>query len=147
MKENPVKKEDLLEIYADGAARGNPGPASWAFIFVSNDQIVHQKSDYIGNKTNNTAEYLAIINALIEAENYTRWEVKVFSDSQLVIRQINKEYRINAPHLSDLCSQVYNLCNKFEKVEFYHLGRNNSFIKKCDTLCNECLNAKGFEKK
>ena len=55
MEINPVKKKDILEIYVDGASRGNPGPAAWSFIFVKDSQTIHQKSDYVGNATNNTA--------------------------------------------------------------------------------------------
>lgn len=144
MEINPVKKKDILEIYVDGASRGNPGPAAWSFIFVKDSQTIHQKSDYVGNATNNTAEYNAIINALQEAEKFTRWHVKVYSDSQLAIRQINKEYRIKKAHLSELCNKIYNQRRKFEKVEFLHVTRNNPFIQDCDSLCNSCLDDKGF---
>ena len=144
MATNPIKPRDVLEIYVDGASRGNPGPAAWSFIFVKDSQTIHQKSGYIGNTTNNTAEYNAIINALQEAEKYTRWHVKVYSDSQLAIRQINKEYRIKKAHLSELCNKIYNQRRKFEKVEFLHVPRNNPFIQDCDSLCNSCLDDKGF---
>ena len=141
---NPVKRGDILEIYVDGASRGNPGPAAWSFIFVKDNQTIHQKSGYLGNATNNTAEYNAIINALKEAEKYTRWHVKVYSDSQLAVRQINKEYRIKKAHLSDLCDKIYNQIRKFEKVKFLHVGRNNPFIQVCDSLCNNHLDDMGF---
>ncbi len=140
--ENPVKKGDILEIYTDGAARGNPGPAAWAYILVKDGDIIKQGSEFIGHATNNTAEYHAIINALKAAEKYTRWEIKIFSDSELVIRQINKEYRIKKAHLSQLCSEVYLLVQKFEKVKFFHVGRENNFIKQTDKLCNDCLDRK-----
>ena len=146
MKKNPVKRGDILEVYVDGASRGNPGPAAYAFIFIKENEIIHQKSAFIGNKTNNTAEYEAIINALKEAEKYSRWQINVFSDSQLVIRQINKVYRIKKSHLSVLCDSVYDRRKKFEKVDFFHVGRNNLYIQKCDQLCNKCLNEKGFKK-
>lgn len=145
MKKNPVKREDILEIYVDGASRGNPGPAAYAFIFIKENEIIHQKSAFIGNKTNNTAEYEVIINALKEAEKYSRWQINVFSDSQLVIRQINKVYRIKKSHLSVLCDSVYDRRKKFEKVDFFHVGRNNIYIQKCDRLCNQCLDEKGFK--
>ncbi len=137
--ENPVKKQDILEIYTDGAARGNPGSAACAYIIIKDGDIIKQSSEFIGHSTNNTAEYHAIINALKDAEKYTRWEIKIFSDSELVIRQINKEYRIKKTHLSQLCSEVYLLVQKFEKVEFFHVGRENKFIKQADKLCNDCL--------
>ena len=135
-----------LEIYVDGACRINPGPASYAFLFVKNDEIFYQKSEFIGNKTNNIAEYTAIIRALEEAEKYTRWRIKVYSDSQVAIKQINKNWRIKASHLSDLCSEVYKQREKFERVEFYQIGRENPYIQKCDILCNECLDRKGIKR-
>ena len=144
MKSNIVKRDEILEIYVDGAARSNPGPAAWSFIFVLDDKIHHQNSDYIGKATNNTAEYTAIINALIEAERWTRWHIKIYSDSKLAVNQINRAWRINKPHLSKLCDDVYSKSKKFEKVEFFHLGRNNKFIRECDSLCNKCLDEKGF---
>ncbi len=137
--ENPVRKGDILEIYTDGAARGNPGPAACAYILIKQGNIIKQNSEFIGHATNNTAEYHAIINALKDAEKYTRWGIKIFSDSELVIRQINKEYRIKKTHLSQLCSEVYSLVQKFEKVEFFNVGRENKFIKQTDKLCNDCL--------
>jgi len=147
VKKQPVKRGDTLEIYVDGAARKNPGPAAWSFIYVKNDEIIHQKSEYIGNATNNTAEYLAIINALREAEKFSRWDIKVYSDSKLAVNQINRNWRINYPHLSDLCNKVYTLCNKYNNVEFYHIGRDNAYIQICDKLCNDTLDSKGFKKK
>ncbi len=140
-----MKRGDLLEVYVDGASRKNPGPAAWAFIYVKDEDIIYKKSEYVGEATNNTAEYLAIINALKEAERYSRWDIKVFSDSKLAINQINKKWRINYPHLSKLCNDVYMLCNKYNKVKFYHIGRKNAFIQKCDDLCNDTLDSKGYK--
>ena len=144
MASNPIKRGDILEIYVDGASRVNPGPAAWSFILVKDTQKIHHNSGHIGNTTNNTAEYKAIINALKEAEKYTRWNIKVFSDSELVIRQINKVYRIKKAHLSELCDKIYNQRRKFESVEFFHVRRTNQFIQVCDSLCNDCLNEMGF---
>jgi len=144
MQSNIVKRDEILEIYVDGAARSNSGPAAWIFIFVVDDKIIHQNSDYIGKATNNIAEYTAIINALKEAEGWTRWHIKVYSDSKLAVNQINRAWRINKPHLSKLCDDVYNKRKKLEKVEFFHVKRSNKFIQECDSLCNKCLDEKGF---
>ena len=146
MNGNPVKKGDILKIYVDGAARGNPGPATSAFLFVHNDNIIHDECDFIGTATNNTAEYRAIINALKAAGRFSREHLQVYSDSNLAIQQINKKWKINYPHLSKMCKEVYKLCKKYEKVEFFHVGRNNPYIQKCDTLCNERLDVEGFKK-
>jgi len=142
MSKSPIKKKEILKIYTDGAARGNPGPAAYAFLFVHNDEIIHEDCHYIGTATNNTAEYQAILNALKMAERFHKGFLQVYSDSNLAVQQINKKWKINKPHLSKLCSEVYRLREKYEKVEFFHVGRDNPYIQKCDTLCNERLDAK-----
>ena len=145
MNGSPVKKGDKLKIYIDGASRGNPGPAASAFLFVHNGNIIYDECAFIGNTTNNTAEYQAIINALKAGERFSRGHLQVYTDSNLAIQQINKKWKINYPHLSKLCSEVYKLREKYEKVEFFHIGRNNSYIQKCDKLCNDLLDAEGFK--
>jgi ribonuclease HI len=144
MDGSPVKKGDILKIYIDGASRGNPGPAASAFLLVHHDNIIRDECDYIGTATNNTAEYRGIINALKAAERLSRGHIQVYSDSNLAIQQINKKWKINYPHLSKLCSEVYKLCEKYEHVEFFHVGRNNPYIIKCDKLCNERLDVEGY---
>ncbi len=144
MSRLPIKRGDILKIYTDGAARGNPGPAAYAFIFVHDDNIIHKGFGYIGTATNNTAEYKAIINALKVAEKFHRGRLQIFSDSNLAVQQINKKWRINYPHLSEMCSEVYQLREKYEKVEFFHVSRKNPYIQKCDELCNSQLNNEGF---
>jgi ribonuclease HI len=77
----------LLEIYSDGAARGNPGEASWAYVFSVDGTIMEKYSGYIGISTNNIAEYLAVINSLIAASRSGYQLVRLFSDSELVIKR------------------------------------------------------------
>ena len=145
MNGSPVKKGDKLKIYIDGASRGNPGPAASAFLFVHNGNIIYDECAFIGNTTNNTTEYQAIINALKAGERFSRGHLQVYSDSNLAIQQINKKWKINYPHLSKLCSEVYKLSEKYEKVEFFHVVRNNPYIQKCDKLCNERLDTERFK--
>ena len=145
MASNPKFSDKVLEIYVDGASRGNRGPSAYAFIFIKKgERQTHQGCGYIGEQTNNIAEYIAIINALKAAEKFTHGKLKIFSDSQLVIRQIKKQYKIKAEHLSKLCEEVYHLSNKFDKVEFFNVKRENPIIQKCDALCNNCLDEMGF---
>ena len=144
MSKNQIKRGDILKIYTDGAARGNPGPAAYASLYVHNTVIIHEESGFIGTATNNTAEYKAIINALKVAEKFHRGHIQIFSDSNLAIQQINKKWKINYPHLSEMCKDVYKLCYRYEKVDFFHVGRKNSFIQKCDDLCNKVLDKEGF---
>ena len=145
MNDSPVKKGDTLKIYVDGAARGNPGPAASAFLLVQDENIIYDNCEFIGTMTNNVAEYKAIINALKAAERFSRGHIQVYSDTNLAIQQINKKWKINYPHLSKLCGQVYKLREKYENVEFFHVRRNNPYIQKCDKLCNERLDAEGFK--
>ena len=140
-----IIRGNTLNIFTDGAARGNPGPAAYAFLFFHNDTIIHQGSEYIGTVTNNTAEYKAIINALKAAEKFHRGHIQVFSDSNLAVQQINRKWKTNYSHLSELCSEVYQLCNKYDKVEFFHVSRNNDYIQECDKLCNFQLDKEGVE--
>ncbi|MFX0058344.1 MAG: ribonuclease HI family protein [Candidatus Hodarchaeota archaeon] len=145
MSKITLKIGDTLKIYTDGAARGNPGPAAIAFLFVHNNRIIFKEVDYIGRTTNNSAEYQAIINALKKAEQFSKGLIQVFSDSNLAIQQINKKWKINKPHLSKLCKEVYLLSKKYEKVEFFQVARNNLYIQKCDSLCNKRLDKEGIK--
>ena len=145
MNSNITKRGNTLKIYTDGAARGNPGPAAYAFIFVHGDDVIHKGFGYIGTATNNVAEYQAIINALKAAEKFHKGYLQIFSDSNLAIKQINKKWKINYPHLLKLCNEVYKLTESYEKVDFFHVSRNNPHIKKCDELCNKKLDAEGYK--
>ncbi len=138
-----ISKDEELRIYVDGASRGNPGPAAWAYLYLKNGKIIKKKSGFIGKTTNNVAEYNAIINALKNAEDWSKLHIKLFSDSQLVIRQINGQYRVKKEHLAKLYEKVFQLLKKYKKVEFNHVNREDPFIQKCDAMCNECLNEEG----
>ncbi len=139
MSRIPIKKGDVLKIYTDGAARGNPGLAAYIFLFVHNNTVIHQGSGYIGTTTNNTSEYKAIINALKAAETFHRGHIHIISDSNLAVQKINRKWKINYPNLSELCSEVYQLSKKYKKVEFFHVRRKNKYIQQCDKLCNSQL--------
>ncbi len=139
-----ITSGDILKIYTDGAARGNTGPAAYTFIFVHDYTIIHKGYEYIDTATNNTVEYKAIINALKVTEKFHRGRLQVFSDSNLAVQQINKKWRINYPHLSKMCGQVYQLRAKYEKVEFFYVSRKNPYIQTCDELCNSQLDKEGF---
>ncbi|EJG08104.1 ribonuclease H [Methanofollis liminatans DSM 4140] len=131
-----------LEIYTDGASRGNPGHAAYAFIFVRDGRAVLERSGYIGIATNNTAEYRAIIAALAEAAKDTDGPVRVYSDSELVIRQITGAYRVNKEHLRDLKDEVLRLAGRFSSVTFASVRRTEPWIGRADELCNRELDSR-----
>jgi ribonuclease HI len=136
-----MKQSSSLEIYTDGASRGNRGPAAYAFLFARGGVVTCEESAYIGMATNNTAEYRAIIAALSKAREITQGHIEVFSDSELVIRQITGRYRITKPHLSMLRFEIAELEQKFSSISFRNVPRENSLIRRCDQLCNETLDA------
>ncbi|MHA1148726.1 MAG: ribonuclease HI family protein [Promethearchaeota archaeon] len=134
-----------MQIYVDGASRGNPGPAAYAFILLDeNGKQFHQGFGYIGEKTNNSAEYIAIFNALKAAKKFKAKYLQIYSDSQLVVKQLKGEFKINKPHLRDLHKEVILELKNYKTVEFFNVRRTDPNIQKCDELCNKCLDKKGF---
>ena len=130
---------NTIRIYTDGASRGNPGESAWAFVAANGNKIVNRKAGFLGQATNNMVEYEAVINALEEATKWTTGQVEIYSDSKLLVRQINGQYRVKQPHLQGLCSSIQRLRSRFEKVRFINVPRDHRFIKQADRLCNECL--------
>src|SRR2546428_244467 len=119
-----ITRTEKLNIYTDGASRGNPGNAAIAFIIEDqNGNILKQHSESIGMTTNNTAEYVAIIRALEEASSYCRWEVFCFCDSEVVTKQLNGIYRIKKKHLKEKFLETRNMEKMFRKVIYSQLKR------------------------
>lgn len=131
----------MIDIYTDGASRGNPGKSASSFIFVDNRKIILMHVFYIGVSTNNVAEYNAIIKALEEAEKEAYKEMRLFSDSELVVKQIKGDYRTNAKHLTELNKRIDDLSKRFKKVEFEHIKRDHKYISLADKLCNYLLDS------
>lgn len=128
-----------LDVYTDGASRGNPGPAAYGFIFVRNNAIIFEEARTIGTTTNNSAEYYAILSALKKAHEFATESVNVYSDSELVIKQINNQYRITKPHLAELRAELAIEEKSFTEIHFRNVPRENRFIQRCDELCNQAL--------
>lgn len=129
-----------LIIYTDGASRGNPGLASYGFI-IKDDQgvILHQEGKYIGQTTNNIAEYSAIKAALEYAKgNFPKAvNVNFFMDSQLAARQLSGFYRVKNPRIAVLYADIKKLEVGFDKVSYTHVPRAENFI--ADRLANKAL--------
>lgn len=136
-----IPDNEPLKIYTDGATRGrNPGPSALAFIFIIGNQAIHRKSQFIGSQTNNQTEYRAVIEALKDASQLTHDTIEVFSDSELVVNQINGDYQVRSANISKLFREVHELKGIFRKSSFSHVPRDNHWISKADKLCNQCLN-------
>jgi len=140
-----------LTIFTDGGARGNPGPAATGFLILSETgQLLMAKSRYLGSRTNNQAEYEALIAALESAMKLQAEEVACHLDSQLVVRQLTGEYRVKNPELQTLWKKTQNLLKNFKKATFTSVPRTNPQIQQADTLVNEALDAQlhtSYEKK
>jgi ribonuclease HI len=131
-----------LTVYSDGGARGNPGPAAVAFLITAETgQVLMAKSRYIGLRTNNQAEYEALIMALESAVALGAEEVACHLDSKLVAKQLTGEYAVKNLELRKMWSKVQELERQFKKVSFINVPRTNSQIQKADILVNETLDA------
>ena len=127
-------------VFSDGGARGNPGQSAIACLILSeNGQVLIAKSRYIGLRTNNQAEYEALIMALESAVTLGAEEVTCHLDSELVTKQLNGEYAMKNSELQKLWSKVYKLRKRFQKASFVSVPRGNSNIQKADKLVNETL--------
>jgi len=107
----------------------------------SGENIITSEAGTLGRKTNNEAEYQAVINSLQKAASRSFRRVVVHSDSELVIRQIRGEYRVRKAHLRDLFSRVKELEQSFLSVEYVNLPRENPWMRIVDRLCNEALDS------
>lgn len=121
-------------IYTDGAARGNPGP-SGAGVFITDEHgnEVVRLHKFLGKRTNNVAEYAALYLALSQSKKKHFKEIVIYSDSELMVRQIRGEYRVKNEGLKKLYRKVMELLGYFE-YRFYHIRREKNKI--ADQLAN-----------
>ncbi|MDD2688544.1 MAG: ribonuclease HI family protein [Candidatus Omnitrophica bacterium] len=115
-----------IEIYIDGASKGNPGPSGIGVVICSNGETIKNISSYIGNATNNIAEYTALIYALQEALMLKAESLKINTDSQLLYRQIKKIYKIKSTNIIGLYNQVLNLMQGFKSIAINNIPREEN---------------------
>jgi ribonuclease HI len=129
----------VLTIHTDGASRGNPGPAAFAYIIARDGEDPIEEAGKLGRMTNNQAEYLALVRALEHAlELGAHHRVVVHSDSELLVKQMKGEYRVKNADLRDLYDEATALCGRFsERVAFRHVRREDN--RRADALGNEAL--------
>jgi len=114
------------QIFTDGAARGNPGPAGIGVVIRNDEKVLLEVSNFIGEQTNNVAEYMAFIRGLEEAIDMGEKNVEVFSDSELLVKQINGEYRVKNNGLIPLFNHAQSLIKKFKHCRVYHTPREEN---------------------
>lgn len=123
------------EVYVDGAARGNPGEAGIGVVIKEGHRVLLEVGAYIGKATNNIAEYMALIRGLEEALLLKKKDVKVTSDSELMVKQINGEYKVKNEGLLPLYLHAKELIGKFKSFEISHAFREEN--KHADKLANK----------
>ena len=131
-----------LTIYTDGASRGNPGAAAYAYVIARDGQPPIEEADCLGRMTNNQAEYTALIRALEHAlELGPEYYVIVHSDSELMVKQMSGQYSVKNADLRPLYEEARDLARAFQgRVEFRHVRR--ALNSRADALCNEALDGK-----
>jgi ribonuclease HI len=132
--------EPTATVHIDGAARGNPGPAAYALVLRRPGRPPVEEAAPIGTATNNVAEYTALIRALERAAELGVRSLAVFSDSELLVKQMNGEYRVKHPDLQDLYREAQKLRKGFDRVTLTHVRRGQNAD--ADRLCNQALDGK-----
>lgn len=132
-------KSKKLEIYIDGGARGNPGPAGVGVVILDpSGKKIKDISKYIGETTNNIAEYNALLYGLEEALILRADEIKINLDSELVAKQLAGEYRVKDTSIKPLFERAVNMLKSFKNFEINHIDRSKN--KEADKLVNKAVN-------
>ena len=125
-----------LTVYSDGGSRGNPGHSAYAIVVTENGKVIHEHSEYLGINTNNYAEYRGLIAGIVKALELKADEVEFVMDSELVIKQMNGEYKVKSPNIAELHQDAVALSSQIPMVKFTHVRRSNEFVSRADALLN-----------
>lgn len=128
-----------LHVFCDGGSRGNPGPAACAFVVYSDDRLLHKAGKYLGINTNNYAEYSAVLLAMEWIKESSGIEEVLFTlDSELVVKQLNGEYKVKSTSLQPFFTSIKSIQNALPfNTIFTHSMREEN--KESDALVNEIL--------
>jgi len=141
-KPSPRSTPAAIKANIDGGARGNPGPAAYGVVIRdAKGEVVAELSDYLGIQTNNYAEYSGLLAALEFAVREKRLSLKVLSDSELLVRQMQGRYKVKSPGLIDLYDRARALVRKLEHFSIDHVLRQ--YNKEADALVNQVLDSRG----
>jgi ribonuclease HI len=133
-----MSQSNVLTIHTDGGARGNPGPAAYAYVIQRDGAPPLEEAGLIGKATNNQAEYAALIAALEHAERLgVQHRLAIHSDSELMVKQMNGAYRVKDEQLKPMYEKARRLASRFALVEIRHVPRGQNAW--ADRLYNEAL--------
>ena len=133
-----AERRKRTRLYVDGAARGNPGPAGAGAVILSPDgHVVAKLGKLLGDSTNNVAEYMGLILGLKRAKAMGIKELDVFSDSELMVKQLAGDYAVKAEHLRPLHDEARSLLKGFSEVEVRHVPREENA--QADLMSNRAI--------
>lgn len=131
-------KSKKLSIYADGGSRGNPGPSGIGIVIKEGRKKIKEVFKFIGETTNNVAEYNALIIALEEARTLGATEILINLDSELIVKQLNGEYKVKDVMMKELFEKALQSLREFDNFEICHIEREMN--KEADKLVNKAIN-------
>jgi probable phosphoglycerate mutase len=136
--ENSIQKSSWINAHCDGGARGNPGPAGYgAVIQDDHGTILAELSEFLGMRTNNFAEYSGLLACLQYALDHHHPRLRVVSDSELMVKQIQGKYKVNSPDLRPLWQEAKNRIARLDAFEISHALRHKN--KDADRLANQAM--------
>ena len=135
-----IQAKTQFKLFTDGGSRGNPGPAAIGGVLYQADKEIANFSKYLGQGTNNQAEYNALLTGLELAKKHKVNNLQCFLDSELVVKQLSKEYRVKDADLAKLFVKVWNLAQAFDSISFNHVRRELN--KEADRLVNLALDSR-----
>jgi ribonuclease HI len=134
-----MASEKRFKLHTDGGSRGNPGPAAIGIVLEADGEVIKEYKRYIGKATNNQAEYEALIEGLKLARTYWKGPLECFTDSELLVRQVNGEYDVKNKELKVAHAAVEKLANQFSSITYTHVRRADKIQSIADNLVNEAL--------
>ncbi len=141
----PAQAPLRVIVQIDGGSRGNPGPAAAGVVILAPDgTVLHEAGLYVGRATNNVAEYRGLLAGLERAAALGAAEVEVLSDSELLVRQMNGDYRVRNPGLKPLHERACRLAARFAACTFRHVRREEN--QRADELVNRAMDRGGHVK-
>ena len=141
---DPASSEGWFTAHCDGGSRGNPGPSGYgAIVEDPQGRVVARLSDFLGNQTNNYAEYSGLLAVLAWAIEHNARRLRVISDSELMVKQMKGQYKVASPVLRPLYEQARRVAAKLDRFEMRHTLRGGN--QEADRLANEAID-KGMGK-
>lgn len=127
----------MLTIHIDGASRGNPGLSGVGVVILKDGRKIAEYREFVGNTTNNVAEYLALKKALKIASTLNDNDITILSDSELIVKQRNRSYKVRSKQLKIIFREVNNLEKYFKSVSYRHVPREDN--RAADLLANRAI--------